>query len=254
MIANNPKTLHKRNMLHRLLCNIIDEKNILKILELGNGKKSTVWFRDILKEKNNSYCLSIENNERYYKYISSLVTDSDQGRIEFSHLVWDDKAGLHYDYDLSSEGKYDLIFIDGPGNAFIYDKKKKELDTSPTGKMLCIDYMKNRQDVCLNGEYTRGGACRLFMFDYCMSCIKKNTIIVIDGSKTAVLYFYQKHHNRFNFYNFGGIPKFSKNKNKALKKEFLNKINFIPSIITVIVPKDSTTSKKIIKKLSVSYN
>ncbi len=184
---NGKKVLGKRNLKAALLDKIVSNQKINNILEIGRGNSSTKVIINTLIYKKKGFCLSLENDPFYYKYVLSKVPDDQYGKVKLSDLIWD-QNGLHYEYSLDKDAKYDFVFIDGPG---LQEKSKDnpyKIDLAKA-KELCKQFM-SRKDVCLNPDYIHGRACRMFMLDYVMTATHQDTIIMVDSSKTDVLYYY----------------------------------------------------------------
>ena len=114
--------MSKTTIKNRILDKVASHKDINTILELGAGNKSTFVFRRALVNKNKGYCLSLEAHRGYYEAITSKMANGKHGRIEYSPLVYDGKL-IRYSYQFLDKDKFDLIYIDGPGDTDVTDTK-----------------------------------------------------------------------------------------------------------------------------------
>jgi len=238
-----PNKVCKRNYISRVLAKIINKRYVNNILEIGSGKSSTTEIRKILQNKKKGFCISLEHDKFYRDYVISKVPDDQFGKVVFSGLIYDDKKGLRYDYKMEG-GKYDFIYIDAPGLALI-QKGNKMVSAKPD----CLKYIA-RPDVCL--QSAKRGGCRMFIFDYILPVMHDDTIVLVDSSKSAVLYYYQKHHKGYNFYCLGSNEQDTKGTNKIqrlLKPEYVKDIKIIPTKATIIVNRKSFVANRLAKSL-----
>jgi len=213
------------------------------ILEIGSGNRSTKIIREALRNKGFGHCLSLENNMDYYKSVSGKWPDDESGRVQFSNLVYN-SFGLVYDFKLT--GKYDFIYLDGPGNATYIDSEGNfNMGSAKIKKYLSLKNLWLKPDRLFMG----GG--RIFILDYVKECFHEDTILLVDSSAMAMFYYYQRYKDVFNFIGFGS-PITSRKKKMLIKDEHLktvDKLGYVPAKINIIYNKKSKKAPTIINEV-----
>lgn len=233
----------KKAIKREALKRIVSHPLINNVLECGCGNYSTPYIRYILKEKNKGFCLSLEDYEVYHNCIKAKYPDDKYGRIQLSKCVFDNK-GLHYGYKLTD--KYDFAYIDGPGFALILDPKTKEW-VSPSPQIL---KRLSNKEVWLNPECPKGAKGTAWMAQYIIPHLNKDGIIMVDSRKGAMIHFYQKHSEEFEFLGIGGLigDKFYK---KIIKPRHKDHVTFKPTSVTLMYRKTSKNAKRIIDETGI---
>lgn len=237
--------LSKTTIKNRVLDRIVSHKSIKSILEIGAGNKSTFLIRKTLADKKRGYCLSLEADPEYYEVLTSKMATGKHGRIEFSPLVYDGKI-IKYSYKFSDEDKFDFVYIDGPGPTTVTDTRTGE----KVNEEKIINNILSNKKIWVDPTCPRGGRISLFMMDYLLPEIGKDTIILVDGRKMSIMYFYQKYNNLYNF-NYVGDPITENFFKMMVKEKYHKKVNFRPHLLTIITNKESKKAKRILKELSL---
>lgn len=151
-------------------------KKRIKILELGSGLDSTIFFRKQVSLYD-GFCFSLESDKNWYQKVISKLPNDNFGSVLFCRINDD----LEYDYD-SSE-KFDLILIDGPSPLSGSKLEKAK------GKM---------NEMLFNIE--RFGYQSFAMLDYVLKFCHSDSIIVLDGRLVSLCNYWVKHSKNLLFY------------------------------------------------------
>lgn len=147
-----------------------------RILEIGCGEKSTVFFRNHAK-KTGSFVLSLEDQPMWYSRVLSVCPDDKNGKIVLSKLVIKNNRVV-YDYVFEKNEEYKLVLIDAPGGG---KSNFKFLET--------ID----RRHVTRKKQ---SGRISIDMLEYVFNNVTINGYIVVDGRPSSVRY-YVKNFSKF---------------------------------------------------------
>lgn len=151
-------------------------KKGIKILELGSGLDSTVFFRKQVSLYG-GFCFSLESDKFWYQKVTSKLPNDIYGSVLFCKI----NSELQYDYDFDE--KFDLILIDGP-SPFVGNQLKKAKEKM-NGMLFNIE---------------RFGYQSFAMLDYVLNFCHTDSIIVLDGRLVSLCNYWSKYSKSLLFY------------------------------------------------------
>jgi len=174
---------------------------VKSILELGSGLRSTPFLGNIMEQRQGKMT-TLETDPTWYQTVCEKVKFKCLTPV-LCNFYFDEKLD-RYTYDWTSDEKFDLILIDGPGKL-----RGRNLER--------FEQLLGREDFCLTGM--SGGPQSVSVLDYVLPFAHKDTVIVVDGRRAAVMYYLSKRSADLVYMSFGN-PYIVKDLKALLKPQF----------------------------------